>query len=152
MNTSASTSLPVTQAPDENSASNEPSSPPITARQLVAPGALMGTGPSSFSWSPFGATLAYVEPQDGQDVLWAYDPVTGEKRVLLDPGDNPDRIDLPSAQWSPQGDVLLLAGGDRALAARCAKPASSNRLAEGSGRNQPDLLARRNAHCLCAGQ
>ena len=107
---SASTSLPVTQAPDENSASNEPSSPPITARQLVAPGALMGTGPSSFSWSPFGTTLAYVEPQDGHDVLWAFDPVTGDKRVLLDTGDNPDGIDLASAQWSPQGDVLLLAG------------------------------------------
>lgn len=83
---------------------------PITARQLVAPGALMGPGPSAFNWRPQGALLAYVEPLDGRDVLWAYDAATGETRVLLDPGENPDRIDLSSAQWSPQGDSLLLSG------------------------------------------
>jgi dipeptidyl-peptidase-4 len=84
---------------------------PITPRQLVAPGALMGSGPSSFAWSPAGATLVYVEPQDDQDALWAYDPSTGDKRILLAPGDNPDQIDLTSAQWSPLGDSLLLSGG-----------------------------------------
>jgi dipeptidyl-peptidase-4 len=89
----------------------EGSSPTITARMLVAQDALMGPGPSSFSWSPIGALLAYIEPQDGRNVLWAYDPASGDKRVLLDPGDNPDPIDLSSAQWSPQGDVLLLTGG-----------------------------------------
>lgn len=83
----------------------------ITARMLVAPNALMGPGPSSVNWSPAGATLAYVEPQDGRDVLWLYDAATGAKRVLLDPGDNPNQIDVSSAQWSPQGDVLLLSGG-----------------------------------------
>ena len=77
----------------------------ITARMLTAPRALMGPGPSSFNWNPVGATLAYVEPQDGQDLLWLYDAATGAKKVLLDPATSPDTtIDLTSAQWSPQGD------------------------------------------------
>jgi dipeptidyl-peptidase-4 len=83
----------------------------ITARQLVAPGALMGSGPSSFAWSPTGASLVYVEPQDDQDVLWIYDPGTGDKRILLAPADHPDQLNLTSAQWSPQGNTLLLPSG-----------------------------------------
>ncbi|MBI4675629.1 MAG: DPP IV N-terminal domain-containing protein [Chloroflexi bacterium] len=86
------------------------STPEVTARMLVQPNALMGPGPSSFSWSPKGATLAYVDSQNGRDVLFAYDATTNTKRVLLDPGDNPNQIDLTSAEWSPQGDVILLAG------------------------------------------
>ncbi|MBU0609280.1 MAG: DPP IV N-terminal domain-containing protein [Armatimonadetes bacterium] len=88
----------------------QPGTGGLTARMLVAPNALMGPGPSSFNWSPAGAALAYVEPKDGQDVLWLYDAATGAKRALLDPADNPNQIDVSSAQWSPQGDVLLLAG------------------------------------------
>jgi dipeptidyl-peptidase-4 len=85
----------------------------ITARMLVAPDALMGPGPSSFNWSPKGATLAYVEPKDGQDTLWLYDAATGKKRVLLNPSESPDTtIDLTTAQWSPGGDRLLLAGAE----------------------------------------
>ena len=84
----------------------------ITPRQLIQPGALMGTGPSAFAWSPSGALLAYVEPQDGQDALWLYDAASGEKQVLFAPGDNPDGIDLTLAQWSPQGHTLLLPGAD----------------------------------------
>jgi dipeptidyl-peptidase-4 len=85
----------------------------ITARMLTAPNALMGPGPSSFNWSPVGATLAYVEPVDGQDTLWLYDATTGQKRVLLDPSGSPDTtIDLTTAQWSPKGDRLLLAGAE----------------------------------------
>ncbi len=85
----------------------------ITARMLIAPGALMGPGPSSFNWNPVGATLAYIEPKDGKDVLWLYDPATAEKKVLLDPSTSPDTtIDLTSAQWSPRGDCLLLAGAE----------------------------------------
>ena len=91
-----------------------PSTAPITARQLVAPGALMGPGPSSFNWQPQGTLLTYVEPLDGQDVLWSYSPAANEKRILLDLDDNPDQIDLSSAQWSPQGDLLLLSG-ERAI-------------------------------------
>ncbi len=92
----------------------EQSSGELTARMLTAPNALVGPSPSSFNWSPVGATLAYVELQDGQDLLWLYDAAKGEKRVLLDPSKSPDNIDVTSAQWSPQGDRLLLAG-DTAL-------------------------------------
>ena len=83
----------------------------ITARMLTAPGSLMGPGPSSFNWNPVDATLAYVEPKDGQNLLWLYDAATAGKKVLLDPSTSPDTtIDLTSAQWSPRGDLLLLAG------------------------------------------
>lgn len=40
----------------------------LTARMLTALNALVGPGPSSFSWSPNGAALAYVEPRNRQDV------------------------------------------------------------------------------------
>ena len=86
----------------------------LTARMLTAPNALVGPSPSSFNWSPAGATLAYVEPQDGQDMLWLYDATSGDKKVLLDPAKSPGNIDVTSAQWSPQGDRLLLTG-DEAL-------------------------------------
>ncbi len=79
---------------------------------LTAPDALAGPSPSSFNWSPVGAMLAYVEAQDGHDVLWLYDAASGEKRVLLNPAEHEGDIDVTSAQWSPQGDRLLLMGGD----------------------------------------
>jgi dipeptidase D len=94
----------------EVSPSTQQSTPTITARMLVEPGALMGPGPSSFAWSPGGAILAYLEALDGRDVLWEYEPLSAAKRVLFDPGENPDQIDLTSLQWSPQGDALLLNG------------------------------------------
>ncbi len=87
-----------------------PDTEAITPRMLIAPGALMGPGPSSFNWSPAGSTLAYVEPQGGHDMLWLYDAVTGEKRVLFDPAGESGSIDVTSAQWSPGGDKLLLPG------------------------------------------
>jgi dipeptidyl-peptidase-4 len=104
----------------------------LTARMLVAPNALMGPGPSSFNWSPAGATLAYVEPKDGRDVLWLYEAATGAKRVLLDPAGQPDTIDVSSAQWSPQGDVLLLTG-EKSLWLLNAKTGELKSLAGGSG-------------------
>lgn len=90
----------------------EPSPSAITPRMLIAPNALVGPGPSSFNWSPVGTELAYVEPQDGRDVLWLYDAATGSKKVLLDPARSPGNIDVTSAQWSPGGDKLLLTGAE----------------------------------------
>ena len=96
--------------PSPPSPTAKPPTPRLTARMLTAPYALMGPGPSSFTWSPAGATVAYVEPKDSRDVLWLYDAVTGSKQLLLNPAQNSDSIDPTSAQWSPQGDALLLAG------------------------------------------
>ena len=83
---------------------------PITARQLEEPNALVGPGPSNLSWSPAGARLAYVEPAGNSQVLDLCEASTGEKKTVLDPAQHPDNIDLTSAQWSPQGDAMLLTG------------------------------------------
>lgn len=82
----------------------------VTARMLVAPNALAGPGPSDLNWNPHGATLAYVEPKDGQDVLWLYEAGTGAKQALLDPSRHAGNIDVTSAQWSPDGSTMLLSG------------------------------------------
>lgn len=88
------------------------SSTKLTARMLTQPNSLAGPSPSSFNWSPIGATLVYVEPQEGQDMLWLYDAASGEKRLLLDPAGSEANIDVTSAQWSPDGNRLLLTGDD----------------------------------------
>ena len=93
-------------------ASSEQSADALTPRMLTAPNALAGPSPSSFNWSPVGAALVYVEPQDDQNLLWLYDATSGSKRVLLNPAKSPDNIDVTSAQWSPQGNRLLLAGDE----------------------------------------
>ena len=82
----------------------------LTARQLEAPNALVGPGPSNLNWSPQGARLAYVEPEGDRQVLWLYEASNGDKKVLLDPADHTDNIDVTTAQWSAQGDTMLLAG------------------------------------------
>ena len=91
---------------------------PITPRMLIAPGALVGANPTAFNWSPAGAQLLYAAPVDnqagGQPVLWRCDPRTGATVMLLNPAEHADNIDVTSAQWSPQGDRLLLTG-DTAL-------------------------------------
>jgi dipeptidyl-peptidase-4 len=102
----------------------------LTARMLTAPNALAGPSPSSFNWSPAGAVLAYVEPQEGQNMLWLYNAATEAKRLLLDPTKSPGNIDLTSAQWSPQGDRLLFAG-DEALWLLDVKTGNLKSLAEG---------------------
>jgi len=84
----------------------------ITARMLVEPGALVGPGPENLDWNPRGAELAFTETQDGETVLWLYHASTGDRRVLFDPRGRPDNIDVTSAQWSPRGDAMLLAGDD----------------------------------------
>jgi dipeptidyl-peptidase 4 len=90
-----------------------PATAGVTARELVEPGALVGPGPNILGWSPQGSVLAYTAPaegEDGVDSLWLYDASSGDKRVLLDPSSQPDNIDVTSAQWSQQGDAMLLAG------------------------------------------
>lgn len=95
---------------DGSSSSSGPVTEPVTARMLVSPNALVGPGPSGFSWSPTSARLAYVDSSNGHAALWLYDPDTGTKRLLFDPATNSDSVDPSSVQWSPKGDLLLLAG------------------------------------------
>jgi dipeptidyl-peptidase-4 len=102
----------------------------ITARMLVAPNALVGPGPSSLNWSPIGATLAYVEPKDDQNVLWLYEAATSDRRVLLDPTGLTDTINLNSALWSPDGDTMLLSG-EKALWLLDVSTGELNSLVEG---------------------
>jgi dipeptidyl-peptidase-4 len=87
---------------------------PITARMMIAAGALAGPGPSDFAWSPQGSMLSYVAPlaPGGPGALWLYDAAAGSRRVLLDPAGRMGGIDIGSAQWSPRGDTLLLSGAD----------------------------------------
>ena len=106
--------------------------PKLTARMLTEPNALAGPYPSSLNWSPLGATLAYVEAQDDHDVLWLYDAASGAKRLLLDPAGSPGNIDVTSAQWSPDGTRLLLAG-DQALWLLDAATGELTSLAAGGG-------------------
>jgi dipeptidyl aminopeptidase/acylaminoacyl peptidase len=84
----------------------------ITARMLVEPDALMGPGPSHLSWSPRGATLSYVAPGDESEdqVLWLYDAATGTRTALLDPATTGAELDVSTAQWSPDGTSMLVAG------------------------------------------
>jgi dipeptidyl-peptidase 4 len=82
----------------------------VTARQLEAPNALVGPGPSGLSWSPAGARLSYVMPEGDGQALWLYDAAGGRKELLLDPAEHDDDIDVTTAQWSPRGDSMLLSG------------------------------------------
>jgi hypothetical protein len=88
--------LPLLGCGDDSESNPPVPTEPITARMLVEPGALAGPGPSSFAWSPTGASLAYVAPVEdgGADVLWLYEATTGTRRVLPDPSGQDDSIDV----------------------------------------------------------
>lgn len=91
--------------------SEAPAGGDITARELVQPNALVGPGPENLAWSPRGARLSYTLADDsGSEKLMLYDAAAGQSRVLFDPAGQPDAVDVTSAQWSPAGDAVLLAG------------------------------------------
>jgi Tol biopolymer transport system component len=92
-----------------SASSPQPSTAPITARQLVAPGALMGPGPSAFNWRPQDALLAYVEALDGRDVLWAYAPA--RSGPSLTPTTTPTRLTSPPHNGRPRGTCSCCQGG-----------------------------------------
>lgn len=58
----------------------------LSLEAIFAEPGLTGAAPSEFQWSPDGKLLTYILPQDGEDEardLWAFDPVSGEKRILV---------------------------------------------------------------------
>ena len=84
----------------------------ITARMLVEPEALMGRGPANFAWSPVGAQLLYTEAEDGENVVWLYDPEKDTKQIILKPSILGKNLYLDLIQWSPDASALLIPGED----------------------------------------
>lgn len=70
--------------------------------------------PGSISWSPDGATLAYVYPgDDGIEAMWLWRPAADEPpQAVLRPGDlGAEGDELPGGLetvWMPAGDALVL--------------------------------------------
>jgi dipeptidyl-peptidase-4 len=58
----------------------------LSIEAIFAEPGLTGPAPSQFQWSPDGKLLTYILPKDGEDDardLWAFDPASGEKRILV---------------------------------------------------------------------
>jgi dipeptidyl-peptidase-4 len=58
----------------------------LSIEAIFAEPGLTGPAPSEFQWSPDGKLLSYILPKEGEDAardLWAFDPASGEKRILV---------------------------------------------------------------------
>jgi dipeptidyl-peptidase-4 len=94
----------------------------LSPQSVTRPGALYNPQVSGIVWSPVGATMTYLKPDGGvvggDSSLWAYDAVTGKETLLYDPKAQPVGAThasplLPTtAQWSPNGDAVLLSDGN----------------------------------------
>lgn len=85
---------------------------PFTAQQVTQPDAFQGPGPSNFVWSPSGSVLLYNKPAEGRDLLVLHDALSGHERVLYDPKGKKENLDITSPQWSPDGNYVLMSGGN----------------------------------------
>ena len=57
---------------------------PLTLEAIFTGGGLTGPAPTQLRWSPDGRLFTYILAADGdRRDLWAVDPATGEKRVLV---------------------------------------------------------------------
>ena len=117
----------------------------LTVQQLTSPNALVGPGPSGFIWKPTGATLAYLDSENGHQVLWLYEAETGAKKIVFEPADNSDSIDVSTAQWSPKGDALLLTG-ESSLWLLNVKTGELKALAEGTAAKNGVMFAPTGTH------
>ncbi len=86
-----------------------------------------GRLPRMLEWSPDGSRLAYLWKEEGEDVLKALDPATGETATLFVPGEHTFSVpaedgddaeeerglELSAYHWAPDGGSLLIeSGGD----------------------------------------
>jgi dipeptidyl-peptidase-4 len=58
----------------------------LTLEEIFAEPGLTGPAPTQFQWSPDGKLLTYILAHDSQEEsrdLWAFDPQSGGKRILL---------------------------------------------------------------------
>lgn len=107
----------------------------LSIEAIFAEPGLTGPAPTEFQWSPDGKLLTYILPQDGEDEardLWAFDPVTGEKRILvsdeqlsrLAPGteqatrdererERRRRYSVAAYLWSPDAKAILFTSAGR---------------------------------------
>ncbi|MEX2299646.1 MAG: S9 family peptidase, partial [Bryobacterales bacterium] len=58
----------------------------LTIEEIFAEPGPTGPAPTQFQWSPDGKLLTYILPGEGEAEsrdLWAFDPLSGEKRILV---------------------------------------------------------------------
>jgi len=86
----------------------------LTIDMVVNEGALVSPGITSVAWHPSGNQITYIRTQGSGKgavkTLRIYDVGSKSENLLFDPTGRKEKIDLPSYQWSPQGDCLLLQG------------------------------------------
>ncbi len=86
----------------------------LTVETAVKPGTLVATGISRVKWRPGGDEFSFIRQQGSgkgtKATLRIYNIQTQKESLLLEPGDEKEKLDLSSYQWSPKGDALLLAG------------------------------------------
>ncbi len=117
--------LPAPEATQPPAAAEAPAPAEAPARLtfdvLFAPDAA-GRLPRMLEWSPDGSRLAYLWKRDGEDVLEALAPATGETATLLVPGEHtfavpgedgdeeaePSALELAAYHWAPDGGSLLI--------------------------------------------
>ncbi len=85
----------------------------LTLQDVIHPGNVVAPGISALNWRPGGKQLTYVRPTPGKPSasrLCAYDLENHTETDLFRPGEEKEKLNLRSYQWSPRGDAMLLAG------------------------------------------
>jgi dipeptidyl-peptidase-4 len=93
---------------------------PLTVERLFAEPPLGGVLPAEFTWLPGGTSFSYLERtgqgRESRATMWVEEAATGKRVALLtdeqlEPATGAaGKPRLAGAQWSPDGDALLLQG------------------------------------------
>ena len=85
----------------------------LTLEDVIHPANVVAPGISALTWRPGGKQLTYVRPTAGQpsaSKLCAYDLENHTETDLFRPGEETEKLNLGSYQWSPRGDAILFEG------------------------------------------